>query len=146
MRWILLLAVVVVSSAAAQDDRPNILLIIADDLGYSDLGVYGSDIRTPNIDALAERGLLFTQFHASPLCSTTRAMLFSGNNNHVAGMGRQGVLPGPVIPGLAGYENEFSDRIALLPALLNDAGYRTYLAGKWHLGSTEESSPAAAGF
>jgi arylsulfatase len=69
--------------------RPNILLIVADDLGFADLGVYGSEIRTPDIDQLATEGLLFTQFHTAPLCAPTRAMLLSGNNNHVAGMGSQ---------------------------------------------------------
>lgn len=137
---------VAASSAGAQDARPNILLIMADDLGYADLGAYGSDIRTPNIDALAAEGLLFTQFHASPLCATTRAMLLSGNNNHVAGLARQGSFPGPVIDGLAGYENHLSDRVASLPRLLGVAGYRTYLAGKWHLGESLEHSPHAAGF
>jgi arylsulfatase len=134
------------ASALAQDDRPNILVIVADDLGYADLGVYGSDIRTPNIDALADRGILFTQFHASPLCAVTRAMLLSGNNNNVAGLARQGSFPGPVIPGLDGYENRLSDRIAPLPRLLAEAGYRTYMAGKWHLGESLEESPHAAGF
>ena len=70
--------------------RPNILLIVADDLAYADLGVFGSEIRTPNIDALAAQGVLFTQFHTAPMCAPTRAMLLSGNNNHIAGMGRQG--------------------------------------------------------
>ncbi len=132
--------------SSAQDERPNILLIVADDLGYADLGVYGSDIRTPNIDALAAEGILFTQFHTAPLCSPTRAMLLSGNNNHVAGIGRQDVTPSSMLYGLRGYEGHLSDRVALLPSLLKGAGYRTYMAGKWHLGHGAEFSPKAAGF
>ena len=140
------LALAMMSSAFAQGERPNILLIVADDLGYADLGSYGGDIRTPNIDALAREGILFTQFHTGPLCAPTRAMLLSGNNNHVAGLGRQGSFPGPAIPGLAGYENRLSDRIEPLPRILAAAGYRTYMAGKWHLGDALEHSPHAAGF
>ena len=133
------------SFAAAETGRPNILLIVADDLGYADLGVYGSDIDTPNIDALAASGMLFTQFHTAPMCAPTRAMLLSGNNNHVAGMGRQGRTGLSGIP-MAGYENSLSDRIVPFPRLLQDAGYDTYTVGKWHLGSQPESSPHAAGF
>ncbi|MEE4162259.1 MAG: arylsulfatase [Woeseiaceae bacterium] len=131
--------------AGLRDPRPNILLIVADDLGYADLGVYGSDIDTPNIDALAARGMLFTQFHTAPMCAPTRAMLLSGNNNHVAGMAgqqRQGIRGVPY----PGYEDGLSDRIAPLPRLLRDAGYHTYTAGKWHLGTDAARSPAAAGF
>jgi arylsulfatase len=145
-RYCAVLLVVWGSGAVAQDERPNILVIMADDLGYSDLGAYGGDIRTPNIDALARAGILFTQFHASPLCATTRAMLLTGNNNTVAGLARQGSYGGAVIPGLYGYENTLPERVGVLPRILKEAGYRTYLAGKWHLGESLEHSPHAAGF
>ena len=83
---VLLAPVAVQAEAANTDHRPNLLLIVADDLGYADLGIYGSDIRTPNLDALAREGLRFSQFHTGPYCAPTRAMLMSGNNNHVAGL------------------------------------------------------------
>ena len=132
-------------SGAAADKRPNILLIVADDLGYADLGAYGSDINTPNIDALAAQGMLLTQFHTAPSCAPTRAMLLSGNNNHVAGMASQsttGLAGWPV----RGYENHLSDRIVPFPRLLQEAGYHTYTVGKWHLGMAAEHSARAAGF
>lgn len=146
MRTTVFLALTLVASmAATAQERPNILLIVADDMGYADLGAYGSDIRTPNIDSFADRGRLFTQFHAAPVCSVTRSMLLSGNNNHVAGVGRQSAN-GPVRSSLAGYEGYLSDRVELFPRLLRDAGYHTYAAGKWHLGATAKHSPKAAGF
>jgi arylsulfatase len=130
---------------APAQDRPNILLIVADDLGYADLGAYGGDIETPNIDALAAEGILFTQFHTAPVCAVTRAMLLTGNNNHVAGMGMQyGAYDTQI--GLEGYEGHLSGRVAPLPGLLRAAGYHTYTAGKWHLGEAAEHSAAAAGF
>ena len=133
------------STTSEPDNRPNILLIVADDLGYADLGVYGSKIQTPNIDGLAAQGMLFTQFHTAPMCAPTRAMLLSGNNNHVAGMARQGTIGLAGVP-FEGYEASLSDRIVPFPRLLNNAGYHTYSVGKWHLGLEPENSPNAAGF
>jgi arylsulfatase A-like enzyme len=133
------------ATAGEVEPRPNILLIVADDLGYADLGVFGSDIRTPNIDALAAKGMLFTQFHTAPMCAPTRAMLLSGNNNHVAGMASQGP-EGFLQQNVPGYEGHLSDRVAPLPGVLQAAGYHTYTAGKWHLGTEKEHSPKAAGF
>lgn len=126
--------------------RPNILLIVADDLGYADLGVYGSEIQTPNIDSLAASGMLFTQFHTAPLCAPTRAMLMSGNNNHIAGMAKQSRSRGLAGVPFEGYETSLSDRIIPFPRLLHHSGYHTYSVGKWHLGLELEQSPHAAGF
>ena len=142
---ICLLAVGASSTQPRRDERPNILLIVADDLGYADLGAFGSDIRTPHIDALAAEGVILTQFHTAPLCAPTRAMLLTGNNNHVAGMARQFGSPLNAIH-VPGYEMHLSDRVVPFPILLREAGYRTYTAGKWHLGVEAEHSPAAAGF
>jgi len=144
-RHALLVIAALLSATAAAQDRPNILLIVADDLGYADLGAYGGDIATPNIDALAAEGILFTEFHTAPVCAVTRSMLLTGNNNHVAGMGKQYGAHDAHID-LEGYEGHLSDRIAPMPQLLRDAGYHTYSAGKWHLGQAAEHSAKAAGF
>ena len=133
------------SDAGGTASRPNILLLVADDLGYADLGSYGGDISTPNMDALAQRGIRFSQFHTAPMCAPTRAMLLSGNDNHVAGMGVQGGSP-EFARGRPGYERYLSDRVVPFPQLLQDAGYQTYSVGKWHLGTAPEHTPTAAGF
>jgi arylsulfatase len=143
---LLCLALIISPVVDAAAPRPNVLLIVADDLGYTDVGVFGSDIRTPNIDALARRGQTFTQFHTASSCAPTRAMLLSGNNNHVAGIGNQGIRPGRVTDGLSGYEGQLSARVGVLPVLLAAAGYRTYMAGKWHLGYEAHQGPAHHGF
>ena len=131
---------------AQQASRPNILLIVADDLGYTDLGVYGSEIETPNLDELARGGQMFTQFYSSPMCSPTRAMLLSGMDNHRAGVGNLYAKLANNQKGQTGYEGYLGSRVASLPELLRAGGYHTYMTGKWHLGESEEHSPAARGF
>jgi len=134
------------SADIATAAQPNIVLIVADDLGYTDIGVFGSDIKTPNIDELANQGITFTNFHTASSCAPTRAMLLSGNNNHIAGIGRQSIRRGRITEGLAGYEGHLSDRVAFLPEVLRTAGYKTYMAGKWHLGYEREYAPSKYGF
>ncbi len=122
-------------------NRPNIIILVADDLGYADIGCYGGDIETPNIDALASEGIRFSRFYAAPMCAPTRAMLLTGNDNHIAGMGRQAV-EAPVF----GYEGRLMDRVVTMPSLLRENGYHTYMAGKWHLGNSKEANPHQKGF
>lgn len=135
-----------VATEAPVPGRPNILLIVADDLGYTDLGAWGGEIETPNLDALAQSGVMLTNFHVAPTCSPTRAMLLSGTDNHIAGLGNMSELLTPNQEGQPGYEGFLNSRIATLAELLRGAGYHTYMTGKWHLGSSEETSPAARGF
>ncbi len=135
-----------VQAQLKKDNRPNILLIVADDLGYTDLGCYGGDIKTPNIDLLASKALQFTNFHTAPLCAPTRSMILSGNDNHVAGMGSMFSVKGTAREGKPGYEHHLTDRIVTVAQLLKDGGYQTFMAGKWHLGSEAAYIPYAKGF
>jgi arylsulfatase A-like enzyme len=130
----------------SQPSRPNILLIVADDLGYADLGCYGGEIKTPNIDLLARNGVRFTHFYTAPLCAPTRSMLMSGNDNHVAGMGSMFPVKGTSREGKTGYEQHLTDRIVTIAQILKEGGYQTFMAGKWHLGSRENEIPYAKGF
>jgi arylsulfatase len=133
-------------SAGHGDQRPNILLIVADDLGYADVGAFGGEIPTPNIDELAKNGMMLTRFHANMTCSPTRSMLFSGMDSHLAGLGVMAPPTDPRQLGQPGYEAYLNFRVASLADLLHDAGYHTYMTGKWHLGPTLETGPAARGF
>jgi arylsulfatase len=130
----------------AGQPRPNILLIVADDLGYAELGAYGSEIDTPTIDRLAETGVRYTSFYAHSNCSPTRAMLFSGVDNHLAGLGAMRLALGPNQVGQPGYEGHLNHRTVSVAKLLQDSGYKTYMTGKWHLGESTETLPAARGF
>ncbi|NLF53020.1 MAG: arylsulfatase [Thauera phenolivorans] len=134
------------AAPAEKPARPNILLIMADDLGYTDLGSFGSEIATPNLDRLADTGTRMTQFYASPFCSPTRAMLMSGSDNHLVGIGDMSELMTAEQRGKPGYEGYLNDRVVPVAQVLRDAGYRTMMTGKWHLGVPEQHSPASRGF
>ncbi len=134
------------NAQSRQAPRPNIVLIVADDLGYTDLGCYGGDIKTPNIDLLARQGVRFTHFYTAPLCAPTRSMLLSGNDNHVAGMGSMFSVKGTTREGKPGYEQHLTGRIVTIAQILKDGGYQTFMAGKWHLGAEDAYIPYAKGF
>ena len=134
------------TSSPLKASRPNILLIVGDDVGYSDLGAYGGEIETPNLDALAKNGLQMTNFYVAGTCSPTRAMLMSGADHHLVGLGAMGEHMAPNQIGQPGYETYLNDRAVTIASRLKTADYRTFMSGKWHLGGTEELSPAARGF
>lgn len=131
--------------AAAKDDRPNILVIVADDLGYSDLGSFGGEIATPHLDQLANAGTRLTNFHAAPACSPTRAMFLTGADSHKVGLGAFYEVPKNAKPSGPGYEGFLTQRYTVATAL-RAVGYHTLMSGKWHLGLEAEQSPAARGF
>ena len=123
--------------------RPNILIILADDMGYSDIGSYGAEIRTPNLDALAAGGLRFRQYYNNAKCSPTRASLLTGLYPHEAGMGDL-ASGAPRAPGP--YQGYLPAHSATIAEVLRTAGYRTYMSGKWHVGDLPEHWPHSRGF
>lgn len=118
----------VLTGIAASNPRPNILLIMSDDMGFSDLGCYGSEIHTPNLDSLAQHGLRFTQFYNMARCCPTRASLLTGLYPHQAGIGHM-----TADRRHAGYRGVLNDQCVTIAQVLKPAGYRTYMAGKWHV-------------
>ena len=137
-------------SAVAKSEKPNVLLMMADDLGFSDLGCYGSEIQTPFLDSLAAQGIVFSNFHSAATCSPTRAMLLTGVDHHRAGMGNmyEFLRSAPAQIGSPGYEGFLNDSVMTIAEVLKSGGYRTAIAGKWHLGRrlSLEQAPAGRGF
>lgn len=129
------------AALAAPPARPNFLMILADDLGYSDIGAFGGEIATPNLDGLARRGVRFTQFYNCARCCPTRASLLTGLYNHQAGVGH--MIQDRGIPAYQGYLNE---RCLTLAEALKPAGYSTLMSGKWHVGEEPAHWPTRRGF
>ncbi len=133
-------------AAAFTQSRPNILLIVADDLGYSDIGAFGGEISTPNLDKLAAKGMVLNNFHTGPTCSVSRSMLMSGVDSHIAGLGNMAETVANNQLGQEGYEGHLNDRVNTIAEVLKPAGYHTYMSGKWHLGMDPVQSPRSRGF
>jgi len=128
----------VIGLTAQQQKRPNILLVVADDLGYSDLGCFGGEIETPNLDNLASNGVRFTQFYSTARCCPSRASILTGQYPHRVGIGHM-----VTDLGHPGYRGRLSENAATLAEVLKASGYRTYMSGKWHLGTAD---PTRHGF
>ncbi len=145
--WILAIAAPLggCGEAVETSQQPNILLIVVDDLGYTDLGAFGGEIRTPHLDALAYAGKRLTNFHAGPSCAPTRAMLMTGTDNHLAGMGSQSGLETPRQQESRLYQNKLLHDVPTLPEALNRLGYQSVAAAKWHLGD-DDALPSNRGF
>ncbi len=131
---------------AAPADRPNIVVLVADDWGFTDVGAFGGEIATPNIDELARRGMRFSNFHVAASCSPTRSMLLTGVDSHRNGHGNlRETMPREHL-GKPGYLGSLVPNVVTLGTLLRDGGYRTYVVGKWNVGSEPDNLPDRRGF
>ncbi len=132
--------------SAQQSGRPNVVVILADDLGYTDISPFGSEIDTPNIARLAAEGLSFTNYHTAGSCAPARAMLLTGVDSHRNGVPNiPEALPAEQLE-YDHYQGVLNDRVVTLASVLQRSGYHTYMTGKWHLGHTRELLPSARGF
>src|SRR4051794_11005884 len=146
----LVLAVAGCSAATCQAaERPNILIILADDLGYSDIGCFGSEIATPNLDRLAGEGVRLTQFYNQARCCPTRAALLTGRYPHQVGIGDMiddYAAKARAVANSPAYQDHLSTASPTIAEILLAAGYRTMMGGKWHLGKRPEEWPVRRGF
>ncbi len=144
--WLGVFLILSINHTVLADDRPNIVIILADDMGYSDMGSFGGEIKTPNFDALAQAGVRFTQFYTHASCSPTRSVMLSGVDTHLNGLGNMDEWTAPNQVGQPGYEGYLNHSVVTLPELLKQANYHTYMTGKWHLGKAPDKIPRARGF
>ncbi|MBD3257258.1 sulfatase-like hydrolase/transferase, partial [candidate division GN15 bacterium] len=135
-----------VAAEAVPTTPPNILVVLFDDVGFTGFGAYGGDARTPNIDALAQSGTLFSRYYSSPFCGPSRAMLMTGMDNHQTGMGTLVETVTPEQRALPGYSMLWEDDQETIATRLSDAGYRTYVSGKWGIGAKGKNLPDRFGF
>ena len=134
------------ASLAAGPVRPNIVVLVADDWGFSDVGSFGGEISTPHIDELAQKGMRFSNFHVAASCSPTRSMLLTGVDNHRNGIGNLlEAMPREHL-GKPGYQGTLNPNVVTIATLLRDAGYRTSITGKWNVGSEPRNLPDQRGF
>ena len=131
---------------AAEPVRPNIVFILADDLGYTDIAPYGSEVNTPSLSALAEQGVRFTNYHTAANCAPARAMLLTGVDSHLAGVPNIPEMLAPQQRKHANYQGVLGEDVVTVATLLEDQGYHTYMAGKWHLGMEPHKRPSRRGF
>ena len=140
-------ALALAASASEPDGvRPNIVFILADDLGYTDIAPYGGEVNTPTLSALAHQGIRFANYHTAANCAPARAMLLTGVNNHLAGVPNIPEMLAPEQRAHENYQGVLGSNVVTVATLLEDAGYHTYLAGKWHLGATPDKRPSRRGF
>ena len=150
MAWIRRLFALIATLAFAPPlnaaDRPNIVFLLADDLGYTDIAPYGSEVNTPALSKLAEEGARFTNYHTAANCAPARAMLLTGVNNHLAGVPNIPEMLAPEQMAQENYQGVLGDNVVTIATLLEGSGYHTYMAGKWHLGAGPGKLPSQRGF
>ncbi|NCF43649.1 MAG: sulfatase-like hydrolase/transferase [Proteobacteria bacterium] len=144
--WLAGFATAVTAQQSESQLRPNFLLVVADDLGWADIGAFGSAIRTPNIDKIAADGTIMSQFYAGPTCAPSRAMLLTGLSSHEAGVGTQNLQQAPNQKDSIVYQGQLHDGVVTLAEGLQSIGYQTMISGKWHIGRDTDQQPHRRGF
>lgn len=142
---IVLLSFIAMQTPKKNSPRPNIIIIMADDMGYSDIGCYGSEISTPNLDKLADSGIKLKNFYNAGRCCPTRASLLTGNYSHSVGMGLMVTFEDQKVP-KGSYQGYLDHNVPTIAEELKAAGYKTYMTGKWHVGESPEHWPLKRGF